>query len=308
MPIAIREFTRKDLSIVVKLIDEDGKGSYEFCPYTEDRFGSWIQGGKLRILIAEEDGHICGSAAYYDGYWCEEIQWLIAPEQRNRKLVEATLLKEAEKFVKRGTVFSAVDAGSPKIANWMRYGYRLEGGLYHLTAVINSIKPLPLISNGVILRSLKHSEEKELVESVNVGFGTERLKIGDVDKWKNESPPFSEDWVQVAEANGKIVSVVVAKPDAWFNKSFNARRGYLGPASTIPEYRGKNLASALTVLAMNFLFEKGMNSVALYTSEQNVASIGLLQKIGFETGHHWKFMRKNMDKQKCQEACLHSCF
>ncbi len=304
MPITIREFTHNDLPNVVKLINEDGKGSYEFHPYDEDRLGLWIQGGKLKILIAEENGHICGSAAYDDGYWGEEIQWLITPEQRNRKLAEETLLKEVEKFVKRGTAFTAVDAGSTKITNWMHYGYRLEGGLYHMTAVLNSIKPLVPIPDGIVLRSLKRDEEKELVESVNVGFCTERLKIGDLDKWKNESPPFSEDWVQVAEANSKIVSVVVAKPDAWFNKSFNARRGYLGPASTISEYRGKNLASALTVLAMNFLFERGMDSVALYTSEQNVASIGLLQKIGFKTGHHWRFMRKNFEKQTCREACL----
>jgi RimJ/RimL family protein N-acetyltransferase len=48
---------------------------------------------------------------------------------------------------------------------------------------------------------------------------------------------------------------------------------------------------------MNFLFEKGMNSAALYTSEQNVASVTLLQKIGFKIGHHWKFMRKNLPQQ-----------
>ncbi len=307
MPITIREFICKDLPIVVKLINEDAEGSYEFYPYDEDRFGFWVQGGKLKILIAEEQGHACGSVAYDDGYWGEEIQWLITPEQRNRKLVEETLLKEAERFVKRGTVFTAVDADSPKIANWMHYGYKLEGGLYHMTAALNSIKPLLPIPDGITLRSLKHGEEKELVESVNIGFGTERLKVGDLDKWKNESPPFSEDWVQIAEANSEIVSVVVAKPDAWFNKSFNARRGYLGPASTIPEYRSKNLASALTVLAMNFLLEKGMDAVALYTSEQNVASISLLQKIGFKTGHHWRFMRKNFEKQTCQKACLCSC-
>lgn len=47
---------------------------------------------------------------------------------------------------------------------------------------------------------------------------------------------------------------------------------------------------------MNFFFEKGMNSVALHTSEQNVASITLLQEIGFMIGHHWKFMRKDLSQ------------
>jgi RimJ/RimL family protein N-acetyltransferase len=43
---------------------------------------------------------------------------------------------------------------------------------------------------------------------------------------------------------------------------------------------------------MNFLFENDMQSVALYTGEQNVASVALLKRLGFEFGHHWKFMRK----------------
>ena len=43
---------------------------------------------------------------------------------------------------------------------------------------------------------------------------------------------------------------------------------------------------------MNFLYEKGMTSVVLYTSEQNVASVALLQRLGFRIGHNWKFMRK----------------
>jgi ribosomal protein S18 acetylase RimI-like enzyme len=89
----------------------------------------------------------------------------------------------------------------------------------------------------------------------------------------------------------------VAKRDANYNRFFRGNRGYFGPAATIPECRGKNLASALTRRAMNFLFNKGMNSVALYTSEQNVASLALLQKLGFRIGHHWKFMRKELSQK-----------
>jgi ribosomal protein S18 acetylase RimI-like enzyme len=79
-----------------------------------------------------------------------------------------------------------------------------------------------------------------------------------------------------------------------YNKHFNGNRGYLGPAATLPEYRGNNLASAVTRRAMNFLFEKGMNSVALYTQEQNVASVTMVRKLGFRVGHHWKFMRRSL--------------
>jgi len=85
----------------------------------------------------------------------------------------------------------------------------------------------------------------------------------------------------------------VAKPDVGYNRFFNAQRGYLGPAATLREHQGRNLASALTVRAMNSLFEQGMDSVCLYTIETNVPAITLLRKIGFEIGHNWKFIHKH---------------
>jgi RimJ/RimL family protein N-acetyltransferase len=55
---------------------------------------------------------------------------------------------------------------------------------------------------------------------------------------------------------------------------------------------------------MNFLFEKGMNSVALYASEQNAASMSLLQRIGFRINHHWKFMRKDLAQLTLQDQSV----
>lgn len=130
---------------------------------------------------------------------------------------------------------------------------------------------------------------------MNAGFGWERLKMGIIQEWKDDCPPFTEEWVHVAESINKLVSVVASRPDANYNKNFKGKRGYLGPAATLPEFRGKKLASILTLRAMNLLFEKGLDCVALYTAEQNVASTTLLKKLGFEIGHHWKFMRKNLE-------------
>jgi ribosomal protein S18 acetylase RimI-like enzyme len=250
--------------------------------------------GRLKIFVAGENHEIIGTAAYHDGHWGEEVEWVAVCNTRDGKAVEDALVLEVEKHVKKGKVFTSVDEGSPRISDWIARGYRPEGGLYHMVADLNGVRPLPEVASGVIVRSLKHDEENEFVGVVNAGFGWERLKPGEVQRWKAEAPYFREDWIHVAECDGKIVSAVVAKQDVEYNKSFKGSRGYLGPAATLPEYRGKNLACALTRRAMNFLFEKGMNSVALYTQEQNVASVALLRKLGFRVGHHWKFMRKNL--------------
>ncbi|HVO85673.1 MAG TPA: GNAT family N-acetyltransferase [Candidatus Eisenbacteria bacterium] len=296
MPITIRCFTYEDMPKILKLLNKDRQGSYEFRPLTNQSFRSWLQEGRLRILVGEKDGKILGSAGYNDGYWGEEISWLITLRSKEEKNTEVVLLEQIEKYVRKGMLFAALDEGSPRIEEMKQKGYKTEGGMYHMIAELRNERTIPNLPDGINIRSLRRDEEKAFVEAVNSGFQTERVKMGDIEKWKKESPPFDEEWISVAEINTKIVSVVVSKPDVWYNEHFDRKRGYLGPAATLPECRGKNLASALTVRAMNFLLAKGMDSVALYTAELNASSVSLLKKIGFEVGHHWIFVRKHFDK------------
>jgi len=297
MVIQIRCFDGKDLPILVKLLNEKYADSYEFVPYTADVLLSRIKENNLKVFVAEENSEVLGSAAYADGHWGEEIEWLAVSKIPKQKLVKEALVSEIEKQVKGETVFTVVDVESQEMEEWTARGYKAEGGLYHMVARLDGLRPLPKIPEGTVLRSLKPDEEERFVEAVNAGFGRERVTMGSIAKWKSESPPFNEEWIHVAELDNKIVSVVVSKPDTEYNNFFNGKRGYLGPAATLPEYREKNLASALTCRAMNFLYEKGMDSVALYTSEENIPSITLLQKLGFNVGHRWKFMRKKLVKQ-----------
>jgi len=302
MSITIRNFTYEDMPKIITLLNKDREGSYEFRPLTTESFRSWLQEGRLRILVAEKDGNIVGSAGYSDGYWGEEISWLITTGDEAKNGAEAVLLQQVEKYVRKGMLFVALDEGSPRINELKQKGYNVEGGMFHMVAKLRCEKTLPEIPEDMLIRSLKINEEKAFVEAVNLGFQTERVKIGDIGKWKEESPPFDEQWITVAEVDGRIVSVVVAKPDIWFNKHFDKKRGYLGPAATLPEFRAKNLASALTVRAMNFLLAKGMDSVALYTSDMNAPSVSLLKKIGFEVSHHWIFVRKHFDKLSSDQS------
>jgi ribosomal protein S18 acetylase RimI-like enzyme len=300
MSFQIRKSIENELPTIIKLINEAAKDAYEYRPYDENMFRQWMQESNLMILVAEENEKIIGVIAYEDGHFGEEIEWLTVSERPDRKIIEKKLVSEAEKLVKSGKVFTVVDEGSPKMQEWIDRGYVQEGGLYHMAAGLNKLRTLPPIPEEIELRSLRQEEEKEFVDAVNAGFEAERVKLGDIQKWKTESPPFDEEWIHVAETNGEIVSVVVAKPDTRYNSFYRAKRGYLGPAATLPEHRRKNLASALTVRAMNFLFEKGMDSVALYASETNVASVALLRKIGFQVGHNWKFMRKTLPQPGCE--------
>jgi ribosomal protein S18 acetylase RimI-like enzyme len=298
MTAKIRSFKESDLPFLFELLKEPNDDQrLLYMHYCNGNLLSWIQERRLEVLIAEDNGRIIGSTAYQDGHWGEEIEWIVVSKNADKKLVEDMLVKEAEKHVKKGAVFTSVNARSPKIEEWAQRGYYPNGGLYYMLTRLTGLKTIPKIPEGVLLRSLKSEEENEFVQLVNTGFEFERVKLGDIQKWKTESPPFDEEWIHIAESNGKLVSVVVAKPDAGYNKFFNANRGYLGPAATLHEYRGKNLASALAVHAMNSLFEQGMDSACLFTLETNVPSVTLLRKIGFEVGYSWKFMHKHFDSQ-----------
>ena len=298
MTAQIQSFTDKNLSSLVKLLNEARRESYEFIPINEEKLRSRIKEWDLEVLVVEEEGEIIGSVAYNNGHWGEEIEWLCVRENPNRKYLENLLVREIEKHVKGEKIFTVVDAESLKINEWTERGYKPEGGLCHMVARLDGLKPLPKVPEGTIVSSLKTEEEKDFVEAVNAGFNHERLKQGVVQRWKSECPPFSEELIHIAKLDSKIVSVVVSRPDTKHNEFFGGKRGYLGPAATLSKYRGKNLASALTRRAMNALFEKGMNSVALYTTEQNVPSVTLLRRLDFKIGYHWKFMHKNLP-QKC---------
>ena len=294
MTVRIRAFNEPDLPVILELLKaSDSEQRLVYMHYGDGNLLSWLQKRRIEVLVAEDNCEIIGSAAYNDGLWGEEIEWLIACETANRKIVEEMLVREIEKYVKRGTVFTSVNSGSPKAEEWVQRGYFPNGGLNYMVKKLTGLKPLPKIPDGVLLRSLRSEEEKEFVQLVNAGFDFERVKMGDIQKWKIESPPFDEQWIHVAEIDEKLVSVVVAKPDIGYNRFFNAKRGYLGPVTTLREHRRNNLASALAVRAMNCLFMQEMDSVCLFASQTNIPSITLLRKLGFEIEHSWNFMFKH---------------
>ncbi|MCK4314018.1 hypothetical protein KAW04_04560, partial [Candidatus Bathyarchaeota archaeon] len=230
MTIRIRNFTDKDLSNIVKLLNETRRESYEPIPFSKEELSSQIKEWNLEILVAEEEGEIVGSAAYNNGQWGEEIEWLSANEKPNRKFIENLLATEIEKHVKGDTVFTVVDAESPEIKEWTKRGFMAEGGLYHMVARLDGLRSLPEVPEGIVIRYLREEEEKNFVEAVNAGFNRERLEQGVIQKWKSKCPPFSEEWIHVAELNENIVSVIVSRPDVKYNRFFRGNRGYLGPA------------------------------------------------------------------------------
>lgn len=108
MTVHIRSFTDKDVPDIINLLNEQRRGSYGFVPLTEGRMQSWIQEGRLKILVAEEGSRIVGTAAYNDGHWGEEVEWLTVLGSQDRKATEEAFVKEVEKYVTKKKVWKSV--------------------------------------------------------------------------------------------------------------------------------------------------------------------------------------------------------
>jgi len=294
MTIQISDFAQKHLSPVARLLNEEYGSSYEFIPFDEKRVLSEIRRRNVRVLVAEEDGIVLGLVGTHKDERGEDIHWLATSGGHDRKAVEDTLVNIVEKNAEGDTISTMIDEESPRIKDWTSRGYILQPGFQRMSARLDGLKHIPEVAEEIKLKSLGHGEEAKLVQVINAGFGWGRLEFGDLEEWKVEDPPFNEEWVQVAEVGERIVSAVVAKPDTNYMKYLHVKRGYLGPAATLPEFRGKHLASALTARAMNFLFQRGMNSVRLGTSEQNVSSIALLRSLGFQVDGVRKLVCKKL--------------
>jgi ribosomal protein S18 acetylase RimI-like enzyme len=160
MTVQIRSFTDKNLSSLVKLLNETRRESYEFVPFNEEKLRSRIGEWDLKILVAKEESEITGSVAYNSGHWGEEIEWLCVRESLNRKHLENLLVREIEKHVKGEKISTVVDAENQKINEWTERGYKPEGGLYHMVATLNTLKPLPKVPKGTIISSLKQKRKK----------------------------------------------------------------------------------------------------------------------------------------------------
>jgi hypothetical protein len=84
----IRSFKESDLPFLFELLKEpNDEQRLLYMHYGDGNLLSWIQERRLEVLIAEDNGRIIGSAAYNDGHWGEEIEWLVVCKNADAKLV-----------------------------------------------------------------------------------------------------------------------------------------------------------------------------------------------------------------------------
>jgi len=290
--VRVRAYREDDLPQLTKIWNEARRGSYEFIPYTEEKLKEELEGASCVLVAIGEDDKPLGFSLLRREWYGEEIG-LYARPGPEREEVERRLLAAIEEEAE-GELVTLVSADDhEKLKFFAAEGYEPESSLYQMIIELSKPWATPQVP-GYRLRSLRPDEEELLIKVVNEAYEGERLRPGVLTRWSAEAPPFSPEWVQVAEHEheGELVAAVVARPDREFNEHFHAKRGYLGPAATLPEHRGKGLNKALTVRALDFLRERGFEVASLYTWSGNSPALKVLKSLGFQISHEWAILRK----------------
>jgi ribosomal protein S18 acetylase RimI-like enzyme len=92
------------------------------------------------------------------------------------------------------------------------------------------------------------------------------------------------DLFLVAEAEGRIVGAVIG--------GFDGRRGAVYHLAVAPEYRGRDIGTALMNEVDSRLKAKGCLKYQLFIASDNAEVVGFYQKLGWQVRHDLTMMSK----------------
>ena len=290
----LQPYRKRALPKVLSLLNEAEAGSHEFIPYGEKSLQAELKEATSVLLATDDHDRITGFA-YLSRQWYGETVTLHVRPGPGQWEVGDLLLSALEPRSQTDELSTLVETfDHERLAFFLERGYRSDSSLYQMTADLDRRRRRRRLPAGCTTGSLKKDEEEALIQLANTAYAGERLRPGILAQWQAHDPDFSTDWVHVARCDGQLVASVVARSDREYNVYFHANRGYLGPAATLPSYRGKGLSQALTARAMNFLRERGMRTVSLYTWEGNQPAVRLTMNLGFRVAHEWRILSKRV--------------
>jgi L-amino acid N-acyltransferase YncA len=290
----MRPYRETDISELAEIVNEAYKQEYEFMPYTAENLRAELRPASTVLLAIDEQGRTVG-LAYLRQDWYGETVTTCARPSTDWVAIEGFLLSAIEPSNKTGHITTSIDPeDEERIGFFGARGYRIQSSLYQMVADLDNPLPALRLAEGYTVRSLRPDEEDRLIKLANAAYNSERLRPGELAKWQADDPDFRVEWVQVAEYENELVAMVRGCSDREYNEHYGGRRGYLGPAATLPTHRGKGLSKALTARAMTMLRQHGMHSACLYTWEGNPAAVELTTYLGFRLGHEWKMFGKTL--------------
>ncbi len=137
---------------------------------------------------------------------------------------------------------------------------------------------------SVTIRLYKEGDEEGIVNVINSAFGSFRGWGLDKEKWleyDKDDYAFDKDMALVAEVDGKIVGhVMLMLREFKIGRETFVRFGGVANVSTMPEYRGRGIATRLMNKTIEVCREKGLSLSSLMTGYDGIAH-GVYRKVGY---------------------------
>lgn len=288
----LRPYCDQDLPEIVSLLNEVNRLSYEFIPSTGEAVQARLTGASSVLVATDEQDRVLGMTYLRQDWYGETITLSLRPGP-GKDTLAGLFLDSLEPENKTGDVSTSIDTGDEeRLAFFTARGYKQESSLYQMLADLEQPLPLPPLPHGYTTRTLRSDEEEALIRLANSAYHGDRLGPGILDRWRADDPIFDVDLVHLAEYEGDLVALVAGRSDRDYNRHHNARRGYLGPACTLPSHRAKGLIKVLTARAMHSLRDRGMRTACLHTWEGNPPAVKLTKDLGFRVGHEYRILHK----------------
>ncbi len=267
--IKVRPYSSRDLEDMVRIFSQ-----YERSPFLkplQDRTFK-IPDRTRRVLVAVSNGKVRGFITVGETWFCKNFifhHYALDTESLNALL---------EKVMEKGLCCSE-KYSSPMYRYYIAKGFKTARRWLFMTRPATTIESSP--PPGYSFSHLQPGEVEQLVEAVNKAYGSRRINVACIAKWRAEDPGFDEKMIHVARYQGTIVSAVILTR----RRLGDSIIGCLGPIATVPEHRRRGLASHLIAISARTARRINLKVLGLYVEEDNPA-VKIYEKLGFTVSTH----------------------
>ncbi|MEM2110858.1 MAG: GNAT family N-acetyltransferase [Candidatus Bathyarchaeia archaeon] len=325
MKLVIRNFNKDDMPAVFdfyKVKDLLPSDSYKFQPYTmNDFYRLIIEEGPFGerfdqsgFFLAFENGKLVGVARAHVGSQSSdqnEKVGFITPEwpwspvgfavlpQYRRKGIGSMLLERCFEYL-RGKDAKLVQTSTDEMCAsrvnfFSKYGFKPWGKtIVFMERDLRKPIPKPILPEGYLFEQFRSDEKEELIECHNKLFEGEWLYIprsvaGFVNFYER-NPDFDPTGFFNITYKGEIVGFIWNIISKSYVENSGRKLGLLEVLGVAKEHRQKGLGTALTLRALIWHREKGMDHVSLNTHSDVARNLYI--KCGFEIVSRWQIMRR----------------
>ena len=245
-------------------------------------------------LLVKKDNQVVGYAHLdqTDLVAGPSVELVVDPSYR-RAGVGKALLSEAIKICDKSLRLWV--HGEAEVAHNLATSFNFEKirTVLKMSKSLTDIQPLPVIDNGIIIRSFLPGIDNDAWLELNNKVFKDHPEQGG---WQlsDLNHRLSEEWFDekgffIVEKNKQVIASTWTKVHGEHSHNHGSGQSHAHPAigeiyitAVDPAYAGLGIGKVLTITALNYLKYQGLKDAMLYVDFDNKAALNLYDSLGFE--------------------------